>query len=617
MVYETLLTLPAEQRNLSTTLRSLEQGAPVSLQLAPVVTEAAVVVNMGTGLTGPIGPKGDRGDPGVKGDTGDQGERGLQGDPGPQGISGPKGDPGNDGAIGPAGATGPAGPKGDTGDPGPPGAVGPAGPTGLTGPAGATGAAGPQGVPGPKGDTGNTGPQGAQGLKGDPGDAGPAGATGATGAQGPQGLKGDTGDSGPAGPVGPAGSQGNPGIQGPKGDPGDTGPIGLTGPQGVQGPQGLKGDTGDQGPIGLTGPAGATGAQGPQGIKGDTGNTGATGPAGATGSTGATGPAGPTGATGPAGPGVPVGGTTGQVLTKTGGADYATGWSDPASGVGGSSDPLDLIARTTVTSPAANTTRVFGRKVGGRMMPAFVGPSGVDSSLQPFFGRNAIVFNRPQGNGTAIAAVGMTFTAVGTATAANVTLNSLQNSMKRLEYAVTTAATTAVCGWRGAASQYGRGTAPYGGFHYVVRFGIPPRGNAVGTRRMFVGLYSSTAVPTDVEPRTLLNMIGVGFNAADVNMQMMHNDGSGAATQVDLGASFPKPSAGTEVYDLAIFCAPGGTTIHWQVTHLVTGATAEGSITTDMPAAATMLNVYAYHSVGGTSSVIGLLHMGTYIETDF
>jgi hypothetical protein len=306
------------------------------------------------------------------------------------------------------------------------------------------------------------------------------------------------------------------------------------------------------------------------------------------------------------------------VLTKTSGADYATGWSDPASGGGGgSTDPIDLISRQTVTPPPADTTRLFGRKVGGRMMAGFVGPSGVDSAMQPFFGRNAIAFNRPQGNGTVIASIGLTFTATGTATAANVALTSLQNSMKRLEYAVTTAAATAVCGWRGAATQYGRGTAPYGGFHYVVRFGIPPRGNAVGTRRMFVGLYSSTSAPTDVEPSTLLNIIGVGVNAADTNMHIMHNDASGAATKVDLGASFPKPSAGTEVYDLAIFCAPGGTTIHWQIRQLVTDAAAEGSITTDMPAATIMLNPYAYQSVGGTSSVIGLLHMGTYIETDF
>ena len=38
---------------------------------------------------------------------------------------------------------------------------------------------------------------------------------------------------------------------------------------------------------------------------------------------------GPQGATGPAGPGVPTGGTVGQVLTKTGSADYAAGWADP------------------------------------------------------------------------------------------------------------------------------------------------------------------------------------------------------------------------------------------------------------------------------------------------
>ena len=39
---------------------------------------------------------------------------------------------------------------------------------------------------------------------------------------------------------------------------------------------------------------------------------------------------GPQGPTGPAGPGVPTGGTAGQVLTKTGSADYAAGWADIA-----------------------------------------------------------------------------------------------------------------------------------------------------------------------------------------------------------------------------------------------------------------------------------------------
>lgn len=73
--------------------------------------------------------------------------------------------------------------------------------------------------------------------------------------------------------------------------------IELTpGPQGPQGIQGPKGDTGETGP------------QGPEGSKGDKGDTGERGP------------------TGPAGTGIAAGGTTGQVLVKTGDADYATGW---------------------------------------------------------------------------------------------------------------------------------------------------------------------------------------------------------------------------------------------------------------------------------------------------
>ncbi len=71
------------------------------------------------------------------------------------------------------------------------------------------------------------------------------------------------------------------------------------------------------------------GPPGPAGPPGPTGPTGATGP---TGPTGATGSPGAPGATGPAGPGVPTGGSTGQVLTKTSGTDYATNWQTPSSG---------------------------------------------------------------------------------------------------------------------------------------------------------------------------------------------------------------------------------------------------------------------------------------------
>jgi hypothetical protein len=63
------------------------------------------------------------------------------------------------------------------------------------------------------------------------------------------------------------------------------------------------------------------------------GSVGVPGPQGPAGSPGAQGPAGPQGEPGTPGVGVPAGGTTGQVLAKTSGTDYATGWTTPTSGV--------------------------------------------------------------------------------------------------------------------------------------------------------------------------------------------------------------------------------------------------------------------------------------------
>ena len=111
----------------------------------------------------------------------------------------------------------------------------------------------------------------------------------------------------------------------------------------------------------------------------------------------------------------------------------------------------------------------------------------------------------------------------------------------------------------------------------------------------------------------------MGYDAADTNIQFMHNDGSGTATKIDLGASFPKPNVDlTSVYEVALFAPPGTTqSLSYEVTNLVSGAVATGTITTDIPTAATLLNLYSYMSVGGTSSVIGFATMGLYIESDY
>ncbi len=106
------------------------------------------------------------------------------------------------------------------------------------------------------------------------------------------------------------------------------------------------------------GGAGPQGPQGPQGIQGVAGPTGPTGATGATGAQGATGPAGGTGPAGATGPGVPPGGATGQVLAKSSGSDYATGWVSPSGGGASLNLALADYAATARLALAANNCRL-------------------------------------------------------------------------------------------------------------------------------------------------------------------------------------------------------------------------------------------------------------------
>ena len=55
----------------------------------------------------------------------------------------------------------------------------------------------------------------------------------------------------------------------------------------------------------------------------------------------------------------------------------------------------------------------------------------------------------------------------------------------------------------------------------------------------------------------------------------------------------------------------------YTVTDLGTGATASGTINTNMPTNTTLLTQRGWMSVGGTSSVIGIALMSCYLETDY
>lgn len=410
---------------------------------------------------------------------------------------------------------------------------------------------------------------------------------GPPGPQGPQGPPGDGSGSGTPGPQGPQGEPGPQGPEGPQGPIGLTGPTGPQGVQGPQGPQGIQGPEGPQGPIGLTGPEGP---QGPQGIQGPIGLTGPQGPQGDPGT-----------------PATPAG-STGSVQFNASGV---LGGASTAKVVGGD---LTLTAPTTLTVPSSGEVKVFARPLANRVFPGFVGVSGLDSAIQPFWGRNKIGLWSAAGGATAApVAIGLPApTAIGTAATRTVVTTSVLGSLRRSANSTTTSAGTSA-GWRSTPAQFFRSTNVWGGFFVAFRFGEE---TSVADSRAFVGLHSAVAAIGNVNPSTLVNTIGMGFDSTETAWSIVHNDGAGVATKISLGANFPCNTS-NEAYDLILFAPPSQTSVWVQVDRLGTAHSTTVQLTTDLPALDTLLAIHAWVN-NGTSAVVKTISLSTlYTESDY
>jgi hypothetical protein len=107
----------------------------------------------------------------------------------------------------------------------------------------------------------------------------------------------------------------------------------------------------------------------------------------------------------------------------------------------------------------------------------------------------------------------------------------------------------------------------------------------------------------------------VGLDAADTTLQIIHNDGAGAATKVNLGASFPE-STNTDFYELALYCSPNDTTVMYEVCNLTTGVGTSGEIIANLPLNTQLLTWQLWRHNVGTGLACGLDVASVYLETD-
>ena len=267
------------------------------------------------------------------------------------------------------------------------------------------------------------------------------------------------------------------------------------------------------------------------------------------------------------------------------------------------------------SAPAPDTLLIYAKNVGGRMMLKQKGPAGVDTPLQPAIFSNAVQMIAPA-TSTAFSAFGQALpTAVGTVSHPTLVAGSQRQQTRR--GILTSAATAnAASELRNSVATVSRGVSPgLGGFFVTIRFGIS---SLTANQRVFCGLSSTTgAFATTTNPSALTNMIGVGWESTDTTLQIMHNDASGTATKVDLGALFPanEPDA---IYELTLFAKPNDTEVSWRVVRLDTGDAAVGVITSsDIPIGSLFLTWHLHVNNGGTAASVVLEVYRVYIETDY
>jgi hypothetical protein len=326
----------------------------------------------------------------------------------------------------------------------------------------------------------------------------------------------------------------------------------------------------------------------------------------------------------PAGGGGSPGGASGELQYNNAGAFAG------AADVEIEGGQLRLPNISTPSAPTAGGVKLYGTDYLGSARLGFIGPDGKVRMLQSDLGEFSI--NRWQPSISLNSLVGensLNLVVLGTGTAAAPAITRLHTTKPRLDVLVTTASTTAIAGVRPAAAsgrpvRIGRDANAPGGFLARFVWG-PATGVANASHRAFCGLDGTTNVPTDVENSGLTTgIVGMGWDAADANIQIMHNDLSGTATKIDLGTSFPVPTADRgEVYELQLY-SPNSLTqsvsyrvIRYNTTDNTVFAEATGTITTNLPPVSTLLGPHVRMSVGGVSSVVGIACMGILIGREY
>lgn len=272
---------------------------------------------------------------------------------------------------------------------------------------------------------------------------------------------------------------------------------------------------------------------------------------------------------------------------------------------------------TTVPAAPASGSTLFSREISGRTLPWAIGKRGSSFALQPSMAGAHMAWARSRGGSATVDVCGITITSNGAAAAAQTpAVTNILTQTKRTRFAATgSTANTLSCGLRDTIRNYWRGDiAGLGGFYFVTRVANPV---TIADFRLFVGLSNTTGVlGSSADPSSFTDLVGFGLDAADANVQFMHNDNAGTATKSSTGLGRPGT---TEVWEFQMYCVPNGSSVYMRAEKLNSGVAAvEYEASTNLPAASTLLGLHIWGNNGPTGGVTTALDFAhVYIESDF
>lgn len=283
-------------------------------------------------------------------------------------------------------------------------------------------------------------------------------------------------------------------------------------------------------------------------------------------------------------------------------------------GIGTGKGGICLPANTVDEVAEPGELIIYAKSIAGRVMPKWVGPSGIDTPFQPSLAMNRFMMVSATGLAYSYLACGTRTDSNGTSTHTVMTTGSIKNQLPRVVHQSGTTSGTVQYSRHssGDMSCYLGNAANMGGFFFVMRFGI----QALGSGNIaFFGLSTRITPTATANLNTYLNIAGVGYQANSGNWFLVQNNGSGTGTLTDLGATMPLNT--TDAMELVLFAAPNSTSIQYRLTNLTTNVSVSGTINTDPPAVNTLLTPMTWVSNNASTTNCQIWVNKYSLETDY